>query len=377
LAFCVGCMLLQPAAALAQLPTPTYGWNLGNTLEAPGGVGTWDPAPTRALIEAVAAAGFNTIRIPCAWGCHANPSTGRIDPAYLAEVERVVGWCYAANLHVIIDDHWDGGWFEDCGFDRFSPAINGRIESYWTQIATAFAKDDDRLLFACANEPSIGRAPAKGAAQTAVLLRYYRTFVHAVRAAGGNNVSRWLVLQGPDTNIDKTCRWMTSLPADPTPGRLMVEVHYYEPYRYTLMPADQPWGKMLYFWGRGYHSQAMPDRDPAPGEETRMQDAFRKMHARFVARGIPVLLGEFGAIRRTGFPGLTGAELSRHLASRTFFDKTVIDDCARYGLKPVYWDDGNTGAGGFGLFSRTTGALVDAESARALTGGPAAPAPRY
>ena len=60
------------SAAFAQLPTPSYGWNLGNTLEPPCGEGCWGPPATQALINSVANAGFNTIRIPCAWDSHAD-----------------------------------------------------------------------------------------------------------------------------------------------------------------------------------------------------------------------------------------------------------------------------------------------------------------
>src|SRR4051812_31165394 len=89
----LACLLVLPLAALAQLRSPTYGWNLGNTLEAPSGVGTWAPAPTQALINAVANAGFNTIRIPCAWDSNANHSNNQINAAYMAQVKQTVDWC--------------------------------------------------------------------------------------------------------------------------------------------------------------------------------------------------------------------------------------------------------------------------------------------
>jgi hypothetical protein len=86
----VALMLTLPRFAWAQLPSPTYGWNLGNTLEA-----TWTGAtpPTQALINAVAAAGFNTIRVPCAWDHNADPNTHQISASYMATVTQVV-WTY-------------------------------------------------------------------------------------------------------------------------------------------------------------------------------------------------------------------------------------------------------------------------------------------
>jgi hypothetical protein len=196
-----------------------------------------------------------------------------------------------------------------------------------------------------------------------------------VRATGGNNQSRWLTVQGPSTDIDLTDQLMNTLPTDPTPGRMMVEVHYYSPYQFCLMTADESWGNMFYFWGQGYHSTTMPIRNSTWGEEDYLDAEFQKMTAKFVTRGIPVLVGELGAVKRTGYSDLTGYDLSLHLASRTYYHKSVIDAANRHGLKPCYWDAGGTGSNTMWLFDRTTGALIDPDNARALTGGAALPRP--
>jgi aryl-phospho-beta-D-glucosidase BglC (GH1 family) len=97
----------------AQFPSPTYGWNLGNTLEPPCGEGCWSPAATQAMINSVAAAGFNTIRIPVAWDSHANQTAPyTINGSWLNRVKQVVDGSLAADLTVVINAHWDGGWFE-------------------------------------------------------------------------------------------------------------------------------------------------------------------------------------------------------------------------------------------------------------------------
>jgi endoglucanase len=362
-------LALLPVLAPAQLPTPTYGWNLGNTLEAPSGEGTWGPATTQNLINAVADAGFNTVRLPVAWDSHANQSTYEIDPAWMARVKQVVDWCYANKLHVIINCHWDNGWLENNITNTVNPTINAKMQSYWAQIATAFAGYDDHLLFAGANEPNCPTA-----AEWATLWSYYNTFIRAVRTTGGNNAARWLVIQGPDTNIDKTYDWVNTLPADSTPGRLMVEVHYY-PYQWALMTTDESWGKMFYFWGQGYHSSTMPDRNSTWGEEAYADEQFGKMASKFVSKGVPVIIGEWGAVKRTGYADLTGTELSRHLASRTYFGKTITDKANALGLKPVWWDAGGTGSNTMWLFDRSTAAMIDLDTINALTGGPALPPP--
>ena len=362
-------LALLPALALAQLPTPTYGWNLGNTLEAVPTEGAWGPAATQDLINAVADAGFNTVRLPVAWDIHANQSTLEIDPAWMARVKQVVDWCYAKNLHVIINCHWDGGWLENNITDTVNPTINAKMHSYWTQIATAFAGYNDRVIFAGANEPN-----CKTAAEWETLRSYYNTFISAVRATGGNNATRWLVIQGPDTNIDKTYDWVNTLPADSTPGRLMVEVHFY-PFQWTIMSKDESWGKMFYFWGQGYHSPTMLDRNSTWGEEVYTDEQFQKMATKFVSKGVPVIVGEWGAMKRTGYADLTGTELNRHLASRTYFSKYVTDKANALGLKPYWWDAGGTGSNTMWLFDRSTAVMIDPDNVNALTGGPALPPP--
>jgi aryl-phospho-beta-D-glucosidase BglC (GH1 family) len=319
------------------------------------------------VINAVADAGFNTVRIPCAWDTHANQSTLQIDPTYMARVKQVVDWCYAKNLYVIINCHWDGGWLDSNISDTVNSTVTMKMNAYWTQIANTFRNYDSHLLFAGANEP-----PVKTSAQMSSLLSYYQTFVNAVRSTGGNNSSRWLVVQGPSTDIDLTDQLMNTLPNDSTPGRLAVEVHYYAPYQFCLMEDDASWGNMFYFWGQGYHSATLTGRNATWGEEAFMDAEFQKMQTKFVNRGIPVIVGEFAAMKRstTRYPDLTGTELTRHYASHTYFHKYVLDSANSKGLKPIYWD-----TPGSGDFDWTTGALQDPDNIRALTGGAALPPP--
>ena len=203
---------------------------------------------------------------------------------------------------------------------------------------------------------------------------YYNTFISAVRATGGNNADRWLVIQGPNTNIDLTYDLVDTLPADSATGRLMVEVHHY-PYQWSIMSADASWGKMFYFWGQGYHSPTMPDRNSTWGEEAYTDEQFQKMATKFVSKGVPVIIGEWGAMKRTGYPDLTGTELDRHLASRTYYSKYVTDKANALGLKPIWWDAGGTGSNTMWLFNRSTAAVIDPDNLRALTGGDALPPP--
>jgi endoglucanase len=352
-----------------QLPTAqdiaaqmTMGWNTGNSLEPPSGETSWgNPKIDQELIDAVSEAGFNVIRIPVAWDSHADQSTLQIDPAWLARVQAVVDYCYEDNLWVILNCHWDGGWLENNVTTDRQESVNEKQEAYWTQIAEWFRDYDEHLLFAGANEPNVDNA-----GQMAVLMTYHQTFIDAVRATGGNNESRVLVIQGPSTDIDKTGNFMSVMPTDRIENRLMAEVHYYTPWNFCGMTRDETWGKMFYFWGRDYHSTTQPDRNATYGEESAVELNFQKMKTKFVDKGIPVILGEYGVVKRTS---LAEPDLSLHIASREHYYRTVTGSMVRHGLIPVYWDAGNLGNNSMSLFNRNDGSIVDPDALDALMEG--------
>jgi endoglucanase len=369
----IACVLALPAVARAQFPSPTYGWNLGNTLEPPCGEGCWAPAATQAMINQVAASGFNTIRIPVAWNSHANQTAPyTINATWMNRVKQVVDWSLAADLTVVINTHWDGGWLENNVGTTVNPTINAKMDSYWTQIANTFADPsyDERLLFAAANEPNIRDDNLNNVAQMSTLTAYYQTFVDAVRDTGGSNTSRWLVVQGPNTDINLTDSLMNSLPTDTTEDRLAVEVHYYDPWQFAGLDADADWGDMFYFWGDENNSATLPGRNATHSEEAWLLGQLQKMHDKFVSQGVPVILGEFGAMNRTGNPELTGENLDLHLASRLYYHQLIVDTANSLGIAPFYWDNGFTGTNGSGIFNRNTTAATDPDTVTVLTGGP-------
>ena len=193
--FAVLASLMMPSTAAHAAVFPNPGINLGNTLES-----TWGyTAPTKALIDSMHNAGFKTLRVPCAWSF--NSTNGTINSAYMAQVKQVVDWALADGMYVIINDHWDTGWFERNGFNSYDSAINSKLINLWTQVANTFKwYDSDKLSFACANEPD-----ANSQAKTNVLYQYDQNWIKAIRANGGGNAVRWLIVQGPNTNIDETC----------------------------------------------------------------------------------------------------------------------------------------------------------------------------
>ena len=361
--------LLMAVSAFGEtLPTASetakamgIGWNLGNTLEAISSETAWgNPVTTQKLIDSVKAAGFNTVRIPVAWDIHATNSV--IDATWIARVKEVVDYCVGRNMYAIINIHWDNGWLENNCTEAKKAENNVKQKAYWTQIANYFKSYDSHLLFASANEPNVTDATGM-----AVLLSYHQTFIDAVRATGGNNSSRVLIVQGPSTDIEKTYNLMTTLPTDNIASHLMAEVHYYSPWNFCGLTKDTTysWGKyyMAYFWGQSNHSTTDTDHNPTWGEETYLDSCFNLMKTQFVDKGIPVVLGEFGAIKRTT---LSGADLTLHTASREYYNKYVAKAAISRGIIPVYWDNG---ASDFAVFNRSTGAITDKGLVKALIDG--------
>jgi endoglucanase len=332
------------------------GWNLGNSLEAIGGETAWgNPQTTKALIDRVKASGFNAVRIPCSWNQYANQTTAQIQAQWLDRVREVVQYCIDDGLYVILNIHWDGGWLDGNITTRQQAAVNAKQKAFWEQIATKMRDFDEHLMFASANEP-----PVHNATEMSILLSYHQTFVNAVRSTGGRNTYRTLVIQGPSTDIDNTTALMTTLPSDPTPNRMMAEVHYYGPWQFCGLTEDASWGSMFYYWGNGYHSTTDPSRNATWGEEAYVVEEFQKMKTKFVDAGIPVVLGEYGAIRRT--TALSGSALTLHLASRAYWDKYVTQQAIAHGLLPFYWDEGSLTNHGFGIMNRQNNTVGDQQA---------------
>jgi endoglucanase len=349
--------------AVAMAAGMGLGWNLGNTLEPPDGEGTWNnPRVTHELIKTVAEAGFSTIRIPCAWDSHIiNRTTYEIDPAWLNRVAEVVGWCLDEGLYVMLNTHWDGGWLEENPYYAKQEAVNTQLAALWKQIATKMRDFDQRLLFAGTNEVHHGYDAPK-AENIAVQQSFNQTFVDAVRGTGGRNVYRNLVVQAYNTNIDYAVQYFT-LPRDAATGRLMLEVHNYDPWEFTIMGSDDPGVKLV--WGNRPEAPVQGDdpRKPSWGDEDFADAHLAKMKTNFVDKGIPVIVGEYGGTFRTGL----GDNQADHDASNVYYMGYMTRAMVANGLVPVYWDNGAV-SGGSGLFDRRTYETVHRDVLDAIIG---------
>jgi aryl-phospho-beta-D-glucosidase BglC (GH1 family) len=338
------------------------GFNIGNTMEAIGGETAWgNPLVSNALIQAVKQAGFNAIRLPVSWDQYADQKTGQISATWLARVKQVVKYCVDNDMYVLVNVHWDGGWLEKNITADKKDAVNAKQKAYWEQIATTLRDFDEHVMFASANEPD-----TKDTAGMAVLMSYHQTFVDAVRATGGRNAYRVLVVQGPQTNIDLSVKLMPTLPADKVAGRMMAEIHFYDPFNFALMTKDETWGNQAYYWGAPNHSTTDTKRNSTWGEEDYVDAQFASLKKAFVDKGIPVVLGEFAAQRRTN---LTGDALALHLQSRNYYHTYVVKKAVANGVLPFFWDIGAPDDQSGSIFDRRTTQVRGQKTLGALMAG--------
>ena len=359
------------------------GWNLGNALECSGttitgsvasGETEWgNAAVTKAMIDAVKAAGINAVRIPCAWNRYLESSTNyKIKDFWLARVKQVVDYCVNNGMYAILNIHWDGGWLENNPTLAKQAEVNKKQKAIWEQIAIYFRNYDEHLLFAGANEVNMGSTGGNPTQDNFnVQMSYNQTFVDAVRSTGGKNTYRNLIIQAFNTNIDQAVSNL-KVSTDNTAKRMMVEVHYYDPWQFCGLESDANLGKYFALWGADFHQYAtgeLTGRAATFGEEDYVKAQFAKMKTNFVDKGYPVILGEFSPTRRMS---LTGDALTHHLDSRAYYVKYVTEQAKNYGVVPFYWDNGGTGDKGCGIFNRSTTVAEDTKALNGLVQGAAA-----
>jgi hypothetical protein len=138
-------------------------------------------------------------------------------------------------------------------------------------------------------------------------------------------------------DIDNTDKYydVTKL-ADSADGCLMVEVHYYSPWNFAGMEKDESWGKMSWYWGSANHVGGSA-YNSTWGEESYLLAQFKKMKAKFVDKGYPVILGEYGCQWRD-LSGKAGEDQAKHDASVKAFHRQVNEQAVNLGLVPMVWD---------------------------------------
>ncbi|MDE7298090.1 MAG: glycoside hydrolase family 5 protein [Lachnospiraceae bacterium] len=307
------------------------GINLGNTFESCGFVsgtvtgyetGWGSPVITQKILDGYAACGFGVLRIPVAWS-NLMGEDYTISEKYLARVTTVVDGALNTGMYVILNIHWDGGWW-----DGFAEAENKEECMYkytriWTQLSEAFRDYGDHLMFESLNEEGCwdslwnrwggpgGKTEAYG-----LLNEINQKFVDIVRASGGNNKLRHLLIAGYATDIELTCDALFVMPDDPA-GRMAVSVHYYTPSTFAILEQDASWGKAQRDWGTEV-------------EYKELAKNMDMMKEHFIDQGVPVIIGEYGSATKNKEEGAV-----------TRFLTAVCEAGYTRGMCPVLWDTTN------------------------------------
>ena len=295
-------------SSFATLEQFALGYNLGNTLDSWPVGDWWDPATksptdweqgwgqpitTPEIINAIAERGFNIIRVTVTWGPHMD-AAGNVDAAWMARVKEVVDMVINAGCYCIINAQHDTGASETAwliaNMDVY-PTATTRFKHLWTQIANTFRDYGDHLLFEAFNEilytnSNAGwTAPSAGNDCYEAIRRYHQDFVDAVRATGGNNQYRNLVINPYAGGNSQVVLDEMAVPTDIHANHILMSVHSYDPYNFCNDNGE---------WSISTFNQECTDEIDA---------VFARVNKRAGDLGIPAFFGEFGAIDGKKDPG--------------------------------------------------------------------------
>ncbi len=314
------------------------GWNLGNTMDGHTGFTPsetcWQPTiTTQKLITAVHDGGFNTLRLPVTWGTMIDDESGyQINEEWLSRVQDIADYAVKQNMYVIINIHHDGaeqmGWLRIGYTGQELETVKNKFAAVWGQIALCFQDYDEHVIFESMNEV-VGDDNTKAGWD-----HDYRTiealnqlFVDTVRATGGNNESRWLLCAPRYTNIANTLNKDNGFKL-PTDKHIMLSVHDYD-YSFGILA-----NMGATFWGQ---EKALA-----------LSKQMESLKAEYTDRGIPVVLGEYGAVNKNND------------GNRAYYYEAMCRMASLCGIVPVAWDIGwydqaQNPDYTFSLFDRSTG----------------------
>ncbi len=331
------------------------GWNLGNTFDSIDGnlnneldyESYWcGVVTTKDMIDDLKEAGFNSVRVPVSWHNHVDEEY-RISEPWLDRVQEVVNYAYDNGMYVILNIHHDNS--EDFMYPdsaHLEQSID-YVTTVWEQLCKRFGEYDQHLIFECMNEPRLvgsqyewwlnnSAEECKDAVDC--INKINQAFVDTVRASGGNNLNRYLMVPGYCASPDGALNSDFALPTDAegVEDKLIVSVHAYTPYNFALQASGE--------------SGSTAEFDSDTKSSTADIDAFmNRLHKQFISNGIPVIIGEFG---------------SRDKEQNT---QARIDHAAYYvaaararGMSCFWWDNNAfTGDGeNFGLYYRRGGRFL-------------------
>lgn len=320
-------------SAAAAVSNMKVGWNCGNQFDSHGvaceyntkyrcggdkvlgfETGWNNPKIQPQLFPFVKAAGFGAIRLPVTWYPFMD-NDGNVDEKWMNRVEEVVNYILDADMYCIINVHHDAG-SKDTRWLTADPAtyeaVSKRFKHLWAQIATRFQNYGPKLLFEGYNEilDASCNWDATDADSYATANQLNQDFVDVVRGTGGNNRYRNLVVTTYSASAHKAPCQSFKLPSDVVSGHLIAQVHNYSPYRFAFDQEDPA------------QDQKVFDADG----ESQVKNYMKIVNDNIVAKGIPCILGEFGARPKDNDP------------ERAKQAKCYVSTAKQYGIVCFIWN---------------------------------------
>lgn len=311
------------------------GWNLGNTMDASGNTASsladetfWgNPVTTKANIDALKKAGFSSLRLPVSWDDHFSGEGKVIDQVWMSRVEEIANYALANDMLVIINIHHNNGW--EMPMLANEAVAKDVLVKLWTQIAARFKKYEYRVIFEVMNEPRVtmgGTDDWVGKAEYyAVLNRLNATALATIRASGGNNARRLVMLPTYAAAPGEQQLNDFVLPND---KMIALSTHAYSPYDFALNQKGT-----AVFSG-----------------QAELDALFNRLSTRYVQKGTPVIMGEWASTDKNN-----PAERVKHAQ---YFARGA----RLAGIPTLWWDNGNlnwsaTSNDIMGIFDRRTNSI--------------------
>lgn len=347
--------------AMAFVKKMGIGWNLGNTFDANDDnwgsrdelmmEKAWVGVLTKPeMIQDVHAAGFNTLRLPVSWHNHVDKETFEISEKWLDRVQEVVDYAINDGMYVILNTHHDVYPEFYYPSNEHYETSSKYIKSIWTQLSERFKDYDEHLIFESMNEPrlkghanewsfSASNADCMEAADC--INRLNQLFVDTVRASGGNNENRYLMVPGYAAAPENALGDWFVLPKDTADNKIIVSVHAYTPYAFALQDGGTDTFEIT-----------------NAAQTSEIIRFVSNLYKKFVVNGIPVVIGEYGARAKND-----------NLQSRVNYAAFYACVASSRNIPCVWWDNhGFKGSGElFGIYDRRALEFRYPEIVEALT----------
>lgn len=298
-----------------------------------------NPVTTTAHLQMLRDAGFDVLRFPVTWGPHLGDAPDyTIDPAWLQMVADIVYSALDMGFRMVLNVHHDGAKIPLAA--QQLDASEAVLCAIWRQLADRFQDIGTSLIFETLNEPRLGDNWDGSPEGCAAVNRLNAAALRTIRAAGGCNAARFIMLPTYAASPKEIAFQHMQVPKD---DRVIVSVHAYSPTEYCFPNHAVTWNPPREHWGE------RPDY-------TLLTALFARIEKYFTQKGIPVIIGEMGAVKKSD-------ENNRQLWTAAY---TKI--AAAHGVPCFWWDEGNCGEGGFGLFDRRTLTCTAPEIVVILTG---------